>query len=490
MRNLVVASDMPDDFSRLDATAQAELVHRREVTPIELVDSAIARIERLNPQLNAVIHPRFDDARAEARAAGAGSGPFHGVPMLVKDLLCSTAGDPMHMGTRFLRDNGLRIPHDSYLAQKLRAAGFVIVGRTNTPELGTLPTTEPDAYGPSRNPWNPGHSTGGSSGGSAAAVASGMVPAAHANDGGGSIRIPASECGLVGLKPSRGRTSFGPDVGDGMNGMVSEGVVTRSVRDTAAILDAVAGHMPGDPYTAPPPARPYALEPGTAPGKLRIGMLTRAPGNMGTVHPEVVAAVEGTAGILTALGHEVVPSHPDALDEPEVGQHFSLMYATEIAHLLETLSMFAGRPLGREDVDPLNWELATLGRGCTAMQYLTTVDWIHGYTRRLAAWWESGFDLLLTPTVPEPPPPLGTFTPDPDAPVVAGMRASMFAAFTSPFNMSGQPAISLPLHWSADGLPLGMQLVAPYLREDLLLRVAAQLEEAQPWADRRPPVGA
>jgi amidase len=480
---------MPDDFSRLDATAQAELVRRREVTPIELVDAAIARIERLNPQLNAVIHPRFEEARAEARAAGAGSGPFHGVPLLVKDLLCSTAGDPMHMGTRFLRDIGLRIPHDSYLAQKFRAAGFVIVGRTNTPELGTLPTTEPDAYGPSRNPWNPEHSTGGSSGGSAAAVASGMVPVAHANDGGGSIRIPASECGLVGLKPSRGRASFGPDVGDGMNGMVSEGVVTRSVRDTAAILDAIAGHMPGDPYTAPPPARPYALEPGTAPGKLRIGMLTRAPGNMGAVHPEVVAAVEGTAGILSALGHEVVASHPEALDEPEVGQHFSLMYATEIAHLLDTLSMFAGRPLGREDVDALNWELATLGRGCTAMQYLTTVDWIHGYTRRLAAWWESGFDLLLTPTVPEPPPPLGTFKPDPDAPVVAGMRASMFAAFTSPFNMSGQPAISLPLHWSADGLPLGMQLVAPYLREDLLLRVAAQLEEAQPWADRRPPVG-
>jgi amidase len=480
---------MPDDFSRFDATAQAELVRRREVTPLELVDAAIARIERLNPQLNAVIHPRFDEARAEARTAS-GAGPFHGVPLLVKDLLCSTAGDPMHMGTRFLRDAGFRVPHDSYLAQKLRAAGFVIVGRTNTPELGTLPTTEPDAYGPSRNPWNTEHSTGGSSGGSAAAVAAALVPAAHANDGGGSIRIPASECGLVGLKPSRGRSSFGPDVGAGMNGMVSEGVVTRSVRDTAAILDAIAGQMPGDPYTAPPPARPYALEPGTSPGKLRIGMLTRAPGHMGSVHPEVVAAVEGTAGILTALGHEVRASHPEALDEPEVGQHFSTMYATEIAHLLETLAIFAGRPLGREDVDPLNWELATLGNGCTAMRYLSTVDWIHGYTRRLAAWWESGFDLLLTPTVPEPPPPLGTFRPDPDAPIVAGMRASMFAAFTSPFNMSGQPAISLPLHWSTDDLPLGMQLVAAYGREDLLLRIAAQLEEAQPWADRRPPVSA
>lgn len=478
---------MADELSRLDATAQADLVRRREVSPLELVDAAIARIEGLNPQLNAVIHPRFEEARAEARAAARpGGGPFHGVPMLVKDLLCSTAGDPMHMGTRVLRDSGFRVPHDAFLTQKLRAAGFIILGRTNTPELGTLPTTEPDAYGATRNPWNPERSTGGSSGGSAAAVAAGLVPAAHANDGGGSIRIPASECGLVGLKPSRGRTSFGPDVGDGMGGMVCEGVVTRSVRDTAAILDAIAGHVPGDPYTAPPPARAYTLEPGTAPGKLRIGMLTRAPADMGTVHPEVAAAIEATAGLLGALGHEVHASHPEALDEPEVGQHFSTMYATHTARLLEVLGIFAGRPLGREDVDPLNWSLAELGNACSATRYLATVDWIHGYTRRLASWWESGFDLLLTPTVPEPPPPLGTFRPDPDAPVVAGLRATMFAAFTAPFNMSGQPAISLPLHWSTDGLPIGIQLAAPYGREDLLLRLAAQLEAAQPWVDRRP----
>ncbi|HEV7733157.1 MAG TPA: amidase [Candidatus Binatia bacterium] len=478
---------MTDDFSRLDATGQAELVRRHEVTPLELVDAAIARIEHLNPTLNAVIHPRFEAARAEARAAvGPGSGPFHGVPFLVKDLLCSTAGDPMHMGTRFLRDVGFRAPHDSFLAQKLRAAGFIILGRTNTPELGTLPATEPDAYGPTRNPWNPEHSTGGSSGGSAAAVAAGLVPAAHANDGGGSIRIPASECGLVGLKPSRGRTSFGPDVGDGMGGMVCEGTVTRSVRDTAGILDAIAGHMPGDPYTAPPPGRPYGQEVGTAPGKLRVGMLLRPPANMGTVHAEVAAAVDATGGLLAELGHEVHVAHPDALDEPEVGQHFSTMYATHVAHLLETLSVFVGRPLGRDDVDPLNWSLAELGNACSANRYLASVDWIHGYTRRLAGWWEHGFDLLLTPTVPEPPPLLGAFRPDPEMPVVAGLRATMFAAFTAPFNMSGQPAISLPLHWSSGGLPMGMQLVAAFGHEDLLLRVAAQLESAQPWADRRP----
>jgi amidase len=211
---------------------------------------------------------------------------------------------------------------------------------------------------------------------------------------------------------------------------------------------------------------------------------------MGSVHPEVAAATEATAGLLSALGHDVHDAHPAALDEPEVGQHFSTMYATQVAHLLDSLSLFVGRPLGREDVDALNWSLAELGNACSATRYLNTVDWIHGYTRRLASWWESGFDLLMTPTVPEPPPLLGTFTPDPETPVVAGLRATMFAAFTAPFNMSGQPAISLPLHWSADGLPIGIQLVAPYGREDLLLRVAAQLEEAQPWVDRRPPVHA
>ena len=246
---------MHDTLARLDAIAQADLVRRREVSPLELTEAAIARIVRVNPQLNAVIHPRFDAARAEARAVVPGSAPLAGVPFLVKDFLCLTEGDPIHLGTRVLRDAGMRAPHDSYLTQKLRAAGLVILGRTNTPELGTLPTTEPDAYGPTRNPWNLGHSTGGSSGGSAAAVAAGLVAAAHANDGGGSIRIPASECGLVGLKPSRGRTSFGPEMGDGIGGLVCEGVVTRSVRDTAALLDAMAGRMPGDPYSAPPPKR-------------------------------------------------------------------------------------------------------------------------------------------------------------------------------------------------------------------------------------------
>ena len=481
---------MVDELAHLDATAQAELVRRGEVSALDLTEAAIARITRLNPQLNAVIHQRFESARAEARAITPGSAPFAGVPFLVKDFLCAMEGDPIHLGTRVLRDAGMCAPSDSYLARKLKAAGLIILGRTNTPELGTLPTTEPDAYGPTHNPWNLGHSTGGSSGGSAAAVAAGLVAAAHANDGGGSIRIPASECGLVGLKPSRGRTSFGPELGDSVGGLACEGVVTRSVRDTAALLDAVAGRMPGDPYSAPPATRPYHNEVGAPTGRLRIGVRTVSPGHLGVVQDEVAAAVERVARGLASLGHHVDIASPDALDDPEVARHFSTMYATNTAWMLDQLALVAGRPLTAEDVDPLNWALAELGRLCSAPQLIDTFNWIHGYTRRVASWWESGFDLLLTPTLPAPPPPLGHFRPDPANPTDAGFRATAFAAFTLPFNATGQPAISLPLHWTADGLPVGVQLVAAYCGEDLLIRVAAQLEEAFPWADRRPPVHA
>jgi amidase len=480
---------MSDELAFLDATAQAELIRGGKATPSELVDAAIARIERLNPKLNAVIIPFFERARSEA-AGKLPDGPFRGVPMLMKDFLGYTAGDPTYMGTRPLKELGFIAPSDTYIATKLRSAGFVLLGRTNSPELGTLPTTEPDSFGPTRNPWNTNHSTGGSSGGSAAAVASGMVAVGHANDGGGSIRIPASECGLVGLKPTRGRTSFGPDIGEPLFGLVAEGVVTRSVRDTAAVLDAIAGVMPGDPYGAPPPSRPYAQEVGAAPGKLRIGVLTRAPGEQFTVHPECVAAAENAGRLLEKLGHRVEAGHPAALDEQELGQHFSTMYATNAARLVEVLSLFCGRQLGAADFDNFNWTLAELGRAVSATQFIAALEWIHGFTRRIASWWESGFDLLLTPTLTLPPPPLGYFDPAREDPMLVGMKASQFAAYTLPFNMTGRPAISLPLHWTPDGLPVGVQLVADYAREDLLIRVAAQLEQAQPWASRRPLVHA
>jgi amidase len=476
---------MATDPAVLDATAQAELVRRGDATPRELVDAAIARIERVNPTLNAVITTRFDQARLEAAAAP--NGPFRGVPFLLKDLICHSAGDPYHAGMRLLKSLRWIERDDTALAARFRAAGFVCLGKTNVPELGPLPTTEPLAYGPTRNPWNTGHTPGGSSGGSAAAVASGMVPVAHANDGGGSIRIPASMCGLVGLKPSRGRTSLGPDLGESWAGMAIEHVVARSVRDTAAILDVVSGYEPGDPYVAPPPARPYAAEVGAAPGKLRIGLRTQAPGGH-TLHPDCLAAVTETARLLASLGHTVDDASPAALDDPDAGAAALTVITTGTARDLAYWEQRTGRTIRPEDVEPMIWTVAEIGRRHSGVAYLRAVEYLHAHTRRVARWWADGFDLLLTPTLPEPPPPLGQFAATPDDPLQGFTRAGVFVSFTLPFNVTGQPAVSVPMHWTADGLPVGVQLVGAYGREDVLVRVAAQLEEERPWAGRKPGV--
>ena len=481
---------MADDLALLDATAQAELVRRREATPRDLVEAAIARIEKTNPELNAVITPLFEKARAQAASATLPDGPFRGVPFLLKDLFCHSAGDPYHAGMRLLRELRWVEPADTQLAARFRAAGFVFVGRTNVPELGPVPTTEPVAYGPTRNPWDPSRSPGGSSGGSAAAVAAGMVPAAHANDGGGSIRIPASECGLVGLKPSRGRVSLGPDVGESWAGMAIEHAVTRSVRDTAAILDAIAGYVPGDPYTAPPPARPFREEVGAPTGSLRIGLLLAAPGGQVQVDPECAAAAGDAARLLESLGHRVEESHPAALDDPESALAPVTVIAAWTARDLAYWSARTGRTIGARDVEPMIWAIAEMGRAVTGVEYIQAVEKLHAYSRRVIGWWSDGFDLLVTPTIPEPPPPLGQFDATPTDPLRGFARGGTFVAFTLPFNVTGQPAISLPLHWSGGGLPIGVQLVAAYAREDLLIRVAAQLEAARPWKDRRPPVRA
>jgi amidase len=481
---------MSEELALLDATAQAELVRQRKASPRELVDAAIARIERVNPRLNAVVIQRFEKARAEAAAPDLPDGPFRGVPFLLKDLICHSAGDPYHAGMRLLRELGWVEHYDTHLAARFRAAGFVFVGRTNVPELGPAPTTEPLAYGPTRNPWDTSRSPGGSSGGSAAAVAAGLVPVAHANDGGGSIRIPSSECGLVGLKPSRGRTSLGPEVGEGWGGLSVEHVVTRSVRDTAAVLDAVAGYLPGDPYTAPPPARPFRAEVGAPPGRLRVGLLVKAPAGQADVHPECATATRETARLLASLGHRVEESFPAALADGEVARAAVTVITAATARDLAYWSERTGRKIGPADVEPMTWAIAELGRRVSASDYLQAIDYLHAHTRLVAAWWAEGFDLLLTPTLPEPPPRLGEFDPAPDDPLRGFTRGGAFVTFTMPFNITGQPAISLPLHWSADGLPIGVQLGAGYGREDLLLRVAAQLEEARPWSGRRPSVHA
>jgi len=475
---------MSEDLARLDATAQADLVRRGEASPVELVDAAIERIEAANGELNAVIHKLYDEGR-EAAAGELPDGPFKGVPFLLKDLGAALAGQPLHMGMQYLKDADFRSPIDTYLAQRFRQAGFVTIGKTNTPELGILPTTEPKAYGPSRNPWDTTRSTGGSSGGSAAAVASGMVPVAHANDGGGSIRIPASECGLVGLKPTRQRISEGPVIGDNMSGLTVELVVSRTVRDTAAILDAVHGPAPGDPYVAAPPTRPYSEEVGADPGKLRIGLLTE-PLLEAEPNAVVAEAARDAAQLLESLGHLIEESHPTGFEEMDIVDTFLTRWMAGQAATLDQLQIVVGREIGPGDVEPLTFALAEEGRRRSAAQYLTAVGQHQLISRMIAGWFESGFDLLLTPTLGEPPPPLGTFDDSGDDPTAPLMRGAQTATFTATFNVTGQPAISLPLHWSDDGLPIGVQLVAPFGEEDVLIRVASQLEEARPWADRIP----
>lgn len=474
-----------EDLSRLDAVAQAELVRRGDATPLEVVDAAIARIEKRNPTLNAVVLPAFERARDEARALGPeakrGVRPFLGVPFLMKDIGGQEAGAPYYMGMKCLKRAAWVERETAHFTERLRAAGFVSLGRTNTPELALLPTTEPEAWGPTRNPWNPEHSAGGSSGGAASAVASGMVPAAHASDGGGSIRIPASHCGLVGLKATRGRTSFGPAAGERWSGLSCELVVSRSVRDTAAILDVVAGAMPGDPYAAAPPRRRFAQEVGAGPGRLRIGALFGSPREGVRVDPECAQAARTTARALEALGHHIEESQPDAYSDTGCGRAYVTLVASNVARALDAVGEKLGRALTPEDVEPMTWAIAEIGRATPAANYLAMIEWAHRFGRRMAAWWESGFDLLLTPTAAEPPPRIGEFASSPEVPLKPFLRAAPFGAFTFPINLTGQPAISLPMHWTASGLPVGAMLVAPYGREDLLLQVASQLEAAHPW---------
>ena len=475
-----------NDLASLDATAQAELVRSGQASAAELVEAAIGAAQRLNPQINAIIHPRYEAATAEAEAPG--SGPFAGVPMVVKDLGCVMKGEPHHFGNQALKDIDYRSPVDSALYRRFRAAGFVAIGRTNAPEMGSTITTEPLAYGPSRNPWNLDYSTGGSSGGSAAAVAAGIVAVGHANDGGGSIRVPASECGLVGLKPSRGRVSQAPLIGESWAGATIDGCVTRTVRDTAAVLDAISGHEPGDPYTAPPFARPLVDEVGADPGRLRIGVLDRSPDVPS--HPDCEAAVAVAAKLLASLGHHVDDSAPAAISDPGFPDRFVTVVAANAAHDLSVLVGILGRPLAEGDLEPDNVLYGELGRSVSAVDYLRTLTAQQLWCREMLSWWHPadgsvGHDLLLTPVIATPPPPIGYLS-GPQG----GMRVRELLQFTAQFNVTGQPAISLPLYWTADGLPVGVQLVAAYGREDLLVRIAAQLEAAQPWVSRRPPVTA
>jgi amidase len=471
-----------DLYAHLDATAQAELVRRKEATPKELVEAAIKRIERINPQLNAVIRPMYDEAR-RAALAEIPDGPFKGVPFLLKDLLAAYKGVEMTSGSAFTKNF---IPdQDSELVARYKRAGLIVVGKTNTPEFGILPTTEPRLFGPARNPWDTNRTTGGSSGGSAAAVAAGLVPAAHANDGGGSIRIPASCCGLFGLKPTRARNPLGPLFGDMFSGLVAEHVVTRSVRDSAALLDATSGPDLGDPYFAPPPARPFLEEVGADAGKLRIAFTTKTPTGA-PLHPDCIAAVEDAARLCESLGHRVEEAAP-AIDGGNLVQSFMTIWAAGCTWTIDGMAMAMGRAVEEDQFEPGTWALYEMGRRRSGSEYLMALQWLQIVSRQIAHFF-TAYDVWLTPTLGEPPLEIGSFDSTPEDAMAGMKRAVTFVPFTPVCNATGQPAMSVPLHWNAEGLPVGSHFVGRFGDEATLLRLAAQLEEARPWANRHPPV--
>ncbi|MGB0121178.1 MAG: amidase [Solirubrobacterales bacterium] len=482
---------MDEEIRGLDATAQAGLIASGEMSPAELLEIAVAQANAVNPEINAIIHPDYENARAVA-GSDLPTGPFTGVPFIFKDLGAGLAGQPFHMGNRLLKEIDFRVPFDTHLGARFRDAGLVTMGRANTPEFGILPTTEPVAYGASKNPWDTTRSTGGSSGGSAAAVAAGIVPMAHASDGGGSIRIPASANGLFGLKASRARISQAPLNGDTMSGLTTELVVSKSVRDTATMLDWVHGPVAGDPYGCPEPEHPYTEDLKIEPGDLRIGLLTQ-PMTGGALDPEIVAAARNAGLKLEALGHEVSePEMPTADNGDELYETFITRWAAGMSQTVSVLGAIAGRDLTADDVEPLTWALTQRGREESGAKYLGAIQQHQVMARMIASLYRSelnpgGFDLLMTPTLATVPPKLGFFDDSGADPMDAMLRARDFANFTGAFNATGQPAISVPLEVSEEGMPIGIQLIAPIWREDLLIRVGAQLERAHPWAERRAP---
>lgn len=474
---------LADETRWLDATDQAAMVRNGQVSPAELLEAAIERAERIDPAINALTWKWFDRAREEARAIPDTGQPFRGVPFILKDLHAALAGTPMSNGNIALKNARYTGTETTTIVQRYVDAGLIIFARGNSPEFGSVPTTEPEAWGPTKNPWDTSRIAGGSSGGSAAAVAAGIVPAAHASDGGGSIRVPAACCGLVGLKVSQGRISAGPFRDETNLGV--EHVVTRTVRDCAALLDATHGPGVGDRVIAPAPSRPYLDEVNDKCTPLRIGFLTtRADGSH--VDDECVTAVNDTIATLSSLGHRVEESWPSALDDVRAGNRFLALWSTNMSVARNGAEKMLGRGVTKDDFELMNWTMAEYAKSTSATDYAQAVQDAANYRRAIARWWADGFDILVTPTTSLPALPLGSIANNPQSPMDPMRVSAEFLGFTQPFNVSGQPAISLPLHRTVTGLPVGVQLVAAYGRDDLLIRLAAQLEQAMPWAHLHP----
>jgi amidase len=490
-------------YANYDGLGLAQLVRKGEVHPTDLVEEAIRRIEQVNPQVNAVIEKMYDQARKTA-ASNLPAGPFQGVPFLIKDIMADHAGVPSRRCSRFLNDY---VPQrDSEIVCRYKAAGLVILGKTNAPEFGLLPVTEPELFGPTNNPWDLTRTSGGSSGGSAAAVAARVVPIAHGNDGGGSIRVPAACCGVFGLKPTRGRTPIGPELAEGWQGMAINHALSISVRDSAAMLDATAGPEVGAPYYPVPPERPFLEEVGADPGRLRIAYSAK-PLLPGKMHPDCVKGLEETVKLCEELGHEMVEAAPE-FDGSAFARAFFTMVCGETRAGIEESELLVGRKANWADFEPTTWALNLLGQQFSAGDFARAVHTLKDSAQRLGYFFEN-YDMLLTPTLAMPPLSAGALQPkgtDLTAMKVLGRlnAGGLLRAFADidalaeetfafipclpPFNATGQPAMSVPLHWNDEGLPIGMQFVGHYGDEASLFRLAAQLEQARPWADHVPPV--
>lgn len=490
------------DFHVHDGLATADLIRRGEISAREAVEAAIGRIGAENPRLNAVVHPMFERA-LDLAEGDLPDGPFRGVPMLLKDLLSWYAGEPTSSGSRAFR--GWIAPTDTEITRRYKRAGLIVVGKTNTPEFGLVPFTESKAFGICRNPWNPDVTTGGSSGGSAAAVASAMVPLAGGGDGGGSIRIPASCCGLFGLKPTRGRTPTGPFQGEMWRGATVEHVITRSVRDSAAMLDVIAGPDVGAPYFAPPPVRPFLEEVRTPPGRLRIAFTTQ-PMLGHSVATDCVKAVTDAARLLESLGHDVVEDN-FTIDRESFNQAFLTVVACELAAELDDAARLLKRAIHRGEVEVPTWALALIGRSIAAPDYSNAVRYLQRTGRRVGEFFER-YEVHVSPVLAGPPFRHGALQP-PASEIMAmrvlgALRASgvmramkaleraagtvfEWMSFTPIANATGQPAMSVPLSWNEAGLPIGVHFTGRYADEATLFRLAAELELAAPWREKRPP---
>jgi amidase len=493
------------EYDQYDGLGLAELIREKQVPVSEVCQAATERIDQLNPKLNAVVTNMVHLAEKAIQSLPS-SGPFRGVPFLLKDLLAAYAGVPLTSGCKALRNY---IPEqDSELVLRYKQAGTIILGKTNTPEFGLLGYTEPELFGPTRNPWNLGHTPGGSSGGTAAAVASGMVPLASGGDGGGSIRIPASCCGLFGLKPTRGRTPTGPDHGELWQGATVEHVITRSVRDSAAMLDATCAPDIGAPYIIAPPKKPYLEEIKRDPLTLKIAFSTRSP--LGTpVNEEIVENTLETARLLEKMGHSVEEKEPD-IDGLALAQSYFSMYYGEVAHNIDQLKTVLGRSARPSDVETETWALGLLGRTTSALTFVRAKS-MWGEASRAMARFHQEYDLYLTPTLAQPPIKIGALKPKPSERAVLNLINTLRLGrllklsgaveklalenlsrtpFTQLANFTGQPAMSVPLWRTSDGLPCGMHFMTPFGDEATLFRLASQLEKEKPWFDETPPVHA